>query len=114
MSGQAVHDTYVSLERVERNYRQMKTGPLDVRPLFVRKESRTRGHVFGCVLALKVSRELERRLYAVFKTTGTHPARHHAAHRAHVTHETRARDRRSTRPPELSLTGRRADQVPVR
>jgi hypothetical protein len=73
MSDQAVHDTYVSLQRVERDFRQMKTGLLEVRPIFVRKERRTRGHVFGCMLALKISRELERRLHAVFGTTDTHP-----------------------------------------
>jgi hypothetical protein len=37
--------------------------------LFVRKESRTRGHVFCCLLALKLQRELERRLVAAFGTT---------------------------------------------
>src|SRR5450759_632363 len=73
MSDQAIHDTYVSLQRVERDFRQMKTGLLDVRPVFVRKESRTRGHVFGCMLALKMSREMERRLHAVFGTTDTNP-----------------------------------------
>jgi transposase len=73
MSDQAVHDTYVNLQRVERDFRQLKTGLLDVRPVFVRKESRTRGHVFCCMLALKVSRELDRRLHAVFGTTDTNP-----------------------------------------
>ena len=71
MSGQAVHDTYVSLQKVERDFRQMKTGLLEVRPIWVRKESRTRGHVFCCMLALKVSREMGRRLQAKFSTTGT-------------------------------------------
>lgn len=73
MNDQAVHDSYVSLQRVERDFRQMKTGWLEVRPVFVRKESRTRGHVFCCMLALKVSRELERRLQAAFGTTDTNP-----------------------------------------
>jgi hypothetical protein len=73
MSGQAVHDSYVSLQKVERDFRQMKTGLLEVRPVFVRKESRTRGHVFCCLLALKVSREMERRLHAAFGTTDRNP-----------------------------------------
>ena len=51
----------------------MKTGLLEVRPVFVRKESRTRGHVFCCLLALKLSRELERRLQAAFGTTDANP-----------------------------------------
>jgi transposase len=73
LSGQEAHDSYVSLQKVERDFRQMKTGLLEVRPVFVRKESRTRGHVFCCLLALKLSRELERRLQAAFGTTDTNP-----------------------------------------
>ena len=73
LSGQQVHDSYVSLQKVERDFRQMKTGLLEVRPVFVRKESRTRGHVFSCLLALKLSREMERRLQAAFGTTDADP-----------------------------------------
>ena len=71
MSAQQVHDSYVSLQKVERDFRTLKTGLLEVRPVWVRKESRTRGHVFCCLLALKVSREMERRLQAAFGTTAT-------------------------------------------
>jgi hypothetical protein len=71
LSGQQVHDSYVSLQKVERDFRQLKTGLLEVRPVWVRKESRTRGHVFCCMLALKVSRAMERRLQARFATTDT-------------------------------------------
>jgi hypothetical protein len=49
------------------------TGLLEVRPVFVRQESRTRGHVFACMLAMKISREMERRLQAAFSTTGSDP-----------------------------------------
>jgi len=73
MNGQAVHDSYVSLQKVERDFRLMKTGLLEVRPVFVRKESRTRGHVFCCLLALKLGREMERRLQAAFGTTDANP-----------------------------------------
>lgn len=69
MTSQEVHDSYMSLQKVERDFRAMKTGLLEVRPVFVRKESRTRGHVFACMLALKISREMESRLRAVFGTT---------------------------------------------
>ena len=69
MTGQEVHDSYMRLQKVERDFRSMKTGLLEVRPVFVRKESRTRGHVFACMLALKVSREMESRLRTVFGTT---------------------------------------------
>ena len=73
LSGQEVHDSYVSLQKVERDFRQLKTGLLEVRPVWVRKESRTRGHVFCCMLALKISREAERRLQAKFGTTDADP-----------------------------------------
>jgi transposase len=71
LSAQQVHDSYVSLARVERDFRTLKRGLLEVRPVGVRKESRTRGHVFCCMLALKVSREMERRLRVAFGTTET-------------------------------------------
>ena len=54
LTTQAVHDSYMALQKVERDFRTMKTGLLQIRPLFVRKESRTRGHVFCCLLALKL------------------------------------------------------------
>ncbi len=73
MSAQEAHDSYVSLQKVERDFRAMKTGLLEVRPLFVRKESRTRGQVFCCMLALKLSREMERRLQEHFGTTDSNP-----------------------------------------
>jgi transposase len=69
----ARNDSYVSLQRVERDFRALKTGLLEVRPVFVRKESRTRGHVFCSMLALRLSREMERRLRAAFGTTDSNP-----------------------------------------
>ena len=73
LSAQQGHDSYVSLRKVERDFRTLKTGLLEVRPVWVRKESRTRGHVFCCLLALKLSREIERRLQVAFGTTDTRP-----------------------------------------
>jgi Transposase DDE domain len=71
LTAQQVHDSYTSLQKVERDFRALKTGLLEVRPVWVRKESRTRGHVFCCMLALKLTRELEGRLHAAFGTTDT-------------------------------------------
>ncbi len=42
---------------------------MELRPIFVRKESRTRGHVFAAMLALKVVREGERGLKEACGTT---------------------------------------------
>lgn len=72
-AAEQVHASYMALEKVERDFRAMKTGLLEVRPIFVRKQGRTRAHVFCCMLALKLAREMERRLRAAFGTTETNP-----------------------------------------
>jgi transposase len=69
MPAQDVHDNYMRLQTVERDFRTLKTGLLEVRPVFVRKEERTRGHVFCSMLALKITREMERCLRTAFGTT---------------------------------------------
>jgi transposase len=56
---QVLHDRYCDLENVERAFRTMKTTHLDMRPVFVRKEESTRGHVFVVMLALLLQRHLE-------------------------------------------------------
>lgn len=70
---QTAHARYKDLAHVEHDFRTLKTGLLEVRPIFVRKESRTRGHVFVCLLALKLSRALQQRLAAAFGTTQDEP-----------------------------------------
>jgi len=56
------NDRYMDLTRVERDFRSMKTGLLEIRPIFLRKARRTRGHALVTMLALKLARELERRV----------------------------------------------------
>ena len=73
MDAQQVHDSYMALQKVERDFRAMKTGALEVRPIFVQKAGRTRGHVFCCMLALKIVRKMEQRLRAAFATTSQDP-----------------------------------------
>ena len=70
---QSAHDHYKDLAYVEQDIRMLKTGLLEVRPVFVRKDTRTRGHVFVCMLALKLGRELRQRLATVFGTTKDDP-----------------------------------------
>lgn len=53
-----VHDRYKDLADVERAFRTMKTVHLEARPVYVRKASRTRGHLFVVMLAYAVAREL--------------------------------------------------------
>jgi hypothetical protein len=70
---QTAHNRYKALACVEQDLRTLKTGLLEVRPIFVRKDTRTRGHVFVCLLALKLSRELQRRVAATYGTTKEDP-----------------------------------------
>ena len=58
---QTVHDRYKDLAQVERVLRTSKTVELEVRPIYVRLASRTRGHVFVVMLAYRIVRELARR-----------------------------------------------------
>lgn len=59
-SKERVHERYKSLSRVEWAFRTCKTGHLQARPVYVRKESRTRGHVFVVMLAYMIVAELAR------------------------------------------------------
>ena len=57
---QRVHERYKSLSEVEWAFRTFKTSHLQTRPVYVRKESRTRGHVFVVMLAYMIVAELAR------------------------------------------------------
>lgn len=70
---QTAHARYKDLAHVEHDFRTLKTGLLEGRPIFGRKESRPRGHVFVCLLALKLSRVLQQRLAAACGTTQDEP-----------------------------------------
>jgi hypothetical protein len=49
-----VHDRYKALASVEPAFRTCKTAHLEVRPLFVRREARTRAHAFVVMLAYQI------------------------------------------------------------
>jgi Transposase DDE domain len=49
-----VHDRYKDLASVEHAFRTCKTAHLEVRPLFVRLEARTRAHAFVVMLAYQI------------------------------------------------------------
>jgi len=55
---QVVHDRYKDLAEVEGAFRTSKTAHLEVRPVYVRKEENTRGHVLVVMLAYLVVRAL--------------------------------------------------------
>jgi len=55
-----IHDRYRDLARVEEAFRTCKTSHLEVRPVHVRNQASTRGHVFVVMLAYLIVRELEK------------------------------------------------------
>lgn len=55
---ETVHGRYRDLALVEQAFRTCKTTLLEVRPVFVRKEKSTRGHVLIVMLAYKIIRHL--------------------------------------------------------
>jgi hypothetical protein len=59
-STQVVHDRYKDLTEVERAFRTSKTAHLEMRPVYVRTEDHTRGHVLVVMLAYLIRRELSR------------------------------------------------------
>lgn len=60
ISTKTVHDRYKDLTEVEKGFRTCKTTHLEIRPLYVRTEENTRGHVLVVMLAYKIVRELQR------------------------------------------------------
>ncbi|MBI9087384.1 MAG: IS1634 family transposase [Desulfobacterales bacterium] len=56
----AIHDRYKDLAMVESAFRTCKTTHLEVRPVYVRTEANTRGHVLVVMLAYMIVRELKR------------------------------------------------------
>lgn len=69
LSAAQIHDRYLDLTQIERNFRTMKTGLLEVRPIYLRKEQRTRAHVFITMLALHAQRHMHEQLAKVYGTT---------------------------------------------
>ena len=70
MDAATVDGRYRDLQKVERNFRTVKTTFLEIRPVFVRKADRAKAHVFVAMLALKVTRRFEDGLRKAFGTVG--------------------------------------------
>ena len=58
LSTKEVHDRYKDLAKVEHAFRTFKQSHLEIRPVHVRTEASTRGHVFAVMLAYKIERLL--------------------------------------------------------
>jgi transposase len=57
--------SYKSLQKVERAFRVIKN-ELDIRPVYVRKETRIRGHVMICYFALLIEILIEKKIREIF------------------------------------------------
>lgn len=62
LTPEEVHTGYKNLSLIEHGFKRIKTALINLRPLFVRKEEHIRGHVFACMLALKVVLYMEKKL----------------------------------------------------
>jgi len=60
ISAEMAHQRYKDLAQVEYGFRTIKTGLLETRPVYVRKEERTRGHVFVVMLSYIIVHELKK------------------------------------------------------
>ena len=68
MDMETVHSRYKDLAMVENAFRTLKTGHLEVRPVYVRKAEHTRGHVFVVMLSYLLIRELREHWRGVDRT----------------------------------------------
>lgn len=67
ISAQSVHERYKDLAMVESAFRTVKSD-LDIRPVYVRKEENTRGHVLVVMLAYMIIRELDKAWQSLYFT----------------------------------------------
>lgn len=58
IKAETIHDRYKDLAFVERGFRTCKTGLLELRPWYLRKEERTRAHAFVVMLAYMIVKYL--------------------------------------------------------
>jgi transposase len=73
MDAHTVDKRYRDLQKVERNFKTIKTDFLEVRPIFLRNAQRTKAHVFVAMLALKITRLFDLFLHKAFGTTDDDP-----------------------------------------
>ena len=62
-----VRQKYKELQNVEHVFRDLKTDKLDMRPVYHRNEAQTRGHVFICMFAYAIIKEMETNIYPWLK-----------------------------------------------
>jgi len=67
MTAEQVRGQYKNLQNVEHAFRDMKSNHISIRPIYHRKELQTKGHVFLCMFAYTIIKEMENRLYPFLK-----------------------------------------------
>lgn len=67
MNTAEVRQKYKELQNVEHAFRDIKTDKLNIRPVFHRNADQTRGHVFVCMFAYAIIKELETAIYPWLK-----------------------------------------------
>ncbi|MFQ6610837.1 MAG: IS1634 family transposase [Fidelibacterota bacterium] len=65
LTKQQVVDSYKSLQKVERAFNFAKN-EIDIRPVYVRRQTRIKGHVMICFLSLLMEILIEKKLYELF------------------------------------------------
>lgn len=67
MTTTEVRQKYKELQNVEHAFRDIKTDKLNMRPVFHRNADQTRGHVFICMFAYAIIKEMETAIYPWLK-----------------------------------------------
>jgi transposase len=68
MTAEQLRGQYKNLQYVEHAFRDMKSNNINIRPIFHRRELQTRGHVFLCMFAYTIIKEMENKLLPFLKT----------------------------------------------
>ena len=68
MNTEQVRQEYKKLQNVEHAFRYLKTDKLNIRPVYHRNEEQTRGHVFICMFAYAIVKEMETAIYPWLKS----------------------------------------------
>ena len=67
MTAEQVRGKNKNLQKVEHAFRDLKSDSISLRPVFLRREQQTRGHVLLCMFAYSIIKEMENRLFPFLK-----------------------------------------------
>ena len=67
MNTDELRSQYKALQNVEHGFRDLKTERINIRPVYHRNELQTRGHVFVCMFAYAITKEMETLIFPWLK-----------------------------------------------